>query len=174
MPRHHRLLSMALAAFLLVPSIARALGPSADVYLGYTRMGDKNFNSTAGSQSGIQLAGHLKLMPFVGAEVDYSHFGLSGAASIPHSTVIMGGPRVTFGAGSAKLFLHGLAGWEHSGSGDGLIKAGALTFAMGGGADFKIKPHIFWRVTADYLGAPQSAPAGATHTRFGTGVVLRF
>ncbi len=174
MPRHHRFLYFALAAFLLLPSMARALGPSADVYLGYTRMGDKNFNSTAGSQSGIQLAGQLKIMPFVGAEIDYSHFGLSGAASIPHSSVVMVGPRVTVGVGSTKLFVHGLVGWEHSGSGDGLIKAGALTLAMGGGADFRVKPHIYWRVTADYLGAPQSAPAGATHTRFGTGLVLRF
>jgi hypothetical protein len=154
--------------------MARAIGPGGDVYFGFSRIGAKDFNTTAGTQSGFEAAAHLKLFPFVGAEADYAHYGLGGASSIPHTTVVMVGPRVTVGSGFLHVFVRGLAGWEHSGSADNTITAGALSFAMGGGADFRIAPHFAWRVNGDYMGAPQSSPSGATHARFGTGLVFRF
>ena len=176
MPRPARSLYLASAAilFLLMPSMARAIGPGGDVYFGFSRLGTKAFNTTAGSQSGFEAAAHIKVWPFVGGELDYAHYGMGGDATIPHSTVVMAGPRVTVGTGFIRVFLHGLAGWEHSASGDGTITAGALAFAMGGGADFRMASHFAWRVNADYMGAPQSSPSGATHARYSTGLVFKF
>lgn len=172
--RIYRFFVLLVLAVVLGPAAARALGPGGDVYFGYSHLGSRAFQAAAGGLNGWELAGHLKLMPYVGGEVDLAHYGAGGNSNVPHATTVLFGPRVTVGTGPVHLFMHGLVGWEHSANSSGSISSGALTAALGGGADFRIAPHFAWRVMADYIAAPTSSPSGASHNRIGTGLVFRF
>jgi hypothetical protein len=162
--------------FLAMPGTANAAGPGGDLYFGYGHLGAHTFYSNAGGLNGWEAAGHLKLMPFVGGEVDVAHYGLGAAAGVPRTTTVLLGPRVTVGAAGVHVFVHGLVGGEHSATsaGSGSVSGGALAIALGGGADFRIAPMFAWRVNADYITAPTQAPGAASHARFGTGLVFRF
>lgn len=164
-------------AWLLIflPAAARAAGPGGDLYFGYSRLGSNMFYPNVGGLNGWEAAGHVHFIPFVGAELDVSHYGSGGASSIPHSTTVLVGPRVTVGAAGVHVFAHGMAGWEHSASGAPTnIDAGALTVAVGGGIDFRLMPFFAWRVNGDYIDAPTLSPGTSSHSRFGTGLVFRF
>ncbi len=165
----------ATALLLLFPPRAHAAGPGFDAYLGYSRLGSETFYSDAGGLNGWEAALHVKLKRFLGGEGDVAHYGLGASSSISHTTTVLFGPRVTVGAAGVHVFVHGLVGGEHSSrSGPASFSGGALAFAFGGGADFRIAPFFSWRVTADYLDAPTQSPDGASHDRFSTGLVFRF
>jgi hypothetical protein len=161
---------------LCVPAPAHAVGPSADLYLGYGRLGSNTFNAGIGGLNGWEAAGQVGWMPFVGVEADVAHYGLGAGASVPRTTTFLFGPRVTLGAAGIHVFAHGLVGGEHSANsgGPGHISNNALTIALGGGLDFRILPFFAWRFGADYIAAPTQSPPGASHDRFTTGLVFRF
>ena len=117
---------------------------------------------------------HFKVRPFVGIEGDASQYGLGSNSTIPRTTTVLFGPRVTVGALGPKLFVHALAGGEHSANSSGLaISGGSFAYALGGGVDFPLFPFFAWRVSGDYFNAPTVSAAG-THARFSTGLVFRF
>ena len=167
---------LSFAGFLLLfPLRARAAGPGFDAYIGYSRLGSQTFYASAGGLNGWEAALHVKLKPLIGGEADVAHYGLGGDSSIPHTTTVLFGPRLTVSAVGIHVFVHGLVGGEHSSSsGHASVSGGALVFAFGGGADFRIAPFVAWRVAADYLNAPTQSPDGASHDRFTTGIVFRF
>lgn len=173
--RHSSVVFLLALSFILTPA-AHALGPSGDVYFGYSHIGSNAFYPNVGGLNGWQLTGHLKLMHFVGVEGDVAHYGLSAPPSIPRTTTVLFGPRVTVGVPAVHLFVHGLVGGEHSANSGGPtpISGGAMAVDFGGGGDIRIAPFFAWRVTADYLSAPTESPSGASHTRIGTGIVFRF
>jgi hypothetical protein len=178
----HRLIAISRVSFLaatalllLFPPQAHAAGPSFDAFIGYSRLGDDTFYSSAGGLNGWEASLHIKLRRFLGGEGDVAHYGLGADSSIPHTTTVLFGPRLTAGAAGIHVFAHGLVGGEHSSSsGPASVSGGALAFAFGGGADFRIAPFFSWRVALDYLDAPTQSPAGASHDRFSTGLVFRF
>lgn len=168
---------LVLAGILAVPMFAHAAGPGGDVYLGYSRLGANEFYSNLPGLNGWEAAGHLKLAPFVGAELDASHYGMGASAVVPRSTVVLFGPRVTVGAAGVHVFAHGLGGVEHStnnGTQPTPISGTAVAWALGGGVDFRLAPFFAWRVNGDYIAAPNQAGQNANHVRFGTGLVFRF
>lgn len=156
---------------------AQAQVPKGDVYLGFSRTGSDTFYPNVGGLNGWEGAMHVKLhMPFLGVEGDVSHYGLGASSSVPRTTIVMVGPRITVGALGPKVFAHALVGGEHSANSSGPtpISGGALTWALGGGLDVPIAPFFAWRVAGDYLRAPTQSPAGSTPARFSTGLVFRF
>jgi len=154
---------------------ARALGPSVDVFLGYSRLGSDAFYPNVGGLNGWNGAMHVKIRRFLGLEGDVSQYGFGAASSVPRTTSVMGGPRVTVGAMGVHIFAHALAGGEHSANSAGAaISGGALDVGVGGGVDVRIAPFFAWRVAGDYLTAPTQSPGTASHSRFSTGVVFRF
>ncbi len=160
--------------FLALPCAARAAGPGADVYFGYSRLGANAFHANTPALNGWQASGQVKFIPFVGVDLDVAHYGLGAAATLPHSTTVMIGPRVTVGIPGVHVFGHALFGAEHSSNSGGIISSTAITVDAGAGADFSILPLLSWRVSADYIGAPTQSPGTADHYRFGTGLALHF
>jgi hypothetical protein len=156
------------------PSAALPAGPKADVFLGYSRLNANTFYPNVGGLNGWTGAMHVKLKkPFLGVEADVAQFGLGASATVPKTTTVMAGPRLTVGAMGFHVFAHGLAGGEHSSSSTG-ISGGALVYALGGGLDVPIAPFFSWRVAGDYLSAPTQSPATGSHSRISTGLVFRF
>jgi hypothetical protein len=183
MPFLHRLSAVSTGFFLtcsvlllLFPPPVHAAGPSFDAFLGYSRLGNNAFYANTGGLNGWEAALQIKLKPFIGGEGDVARYGLGADSSIPHTTTVLFGPRLTVGAGGVHIFVHALAGGERSANSGGStpISAGAFAVAFGGGADFRIAPFFSWRVAADYLNAPTQSPAGTSHDRFTTGLVFRF
>jgi hypothetical protein len=175
-----RLLSVFLPVLLLAflvsfaPS-ARALGPKADAFVGYSRVGADAFYPNVGGLNGWQAALHVKMKPFLGGEADVAQYGLGASSTIPKTTTVMAGPRITVGTLGVHGFVHGLAGFEHSANSSGLsISGSTFSYALGGGLDVPLMPFFAWRVTGDYLSAPTLSPGSGTHARFGTGIVFRF
>ena len=162
-------------ALLSSPLAAHAVGPKGDVYLGYSRLGTDVFYPNVGGLNGWQGALNLKVKPFVGIEGDVSQYGLGADSSIPRTTTVMGGPRITVGALGFRAFVHALGGMEHSANSSGLpISGNAVSYAVGGGVEMRILPFFAWRVAADYLGTPSSTPSTSAHNRVSTGLVFRF
>jgi hypothetical protein len=154
---------------------AHAVGPGADVFVGYSHLFSNTFYPNSGGLNGWTGAMHVKLKPFFGIEGDLSHYGFGANASVPRTTTFLGGPRVTLGAAGIKVFVHALAGGEHSANSSGPpISGTALAVAVGGGADVRFAPFFSWRVGVDYLNAPTQSPGSGTHARFNTGLVFRF
>ncbi len=167
-------LPILLFAVLALP--ADAIGPKGDLYFGYSRLGADTFYSGTGGLNGWELAGHLHMAPFFGAEVDVSQYGLGASSITPRTTTVLFGPRITVGVSKVHVFAHGLVGVEHSGNSDSAISISNTSMAIGagGGADFRIAPFFAWRVTADYIDAPTESPHNGSKDRFSTGLVFRF
>lgn len=165
-----------LAAFLLLaPAAARAVGPGGDLYFGYSHIGSSNFVVNAPGENGWEAAGHIHVIPFVGAEVDVAHYGIGAANNEPRTTTVLAGPRVTVGLAGIHLFAHGLIGVAHSYSVGGPLSYSKNPLAgdLGGGVDFRLLPFFAWRIVGDYITTTDS-PSNASHVRFGTGLVFRF
>jgi hypothetical protein len=145
-----------------------------DAFFGYSRTGSDAFYTGTGGLNGWEAALQIHLHPFFGAEGDVAHYGLGAAASIPRTTTVLAGPRVSVKALGINLFVHGLVGGEHSANGDSSVSGGSLAYAVGGGADLPIAPFFAWRFSADRLSAPTLSPATGDKARFNTGLVFRF
>src|SRR6266852_2270522 len=113
--------------FSLLACMLLAFSPSAnaqlrnhDVFFGYSRTGTDTFYSNVGGLNGWEGALHIHLRPFFGAEGDVAHYGLGASASVPRTTTVMFGPRVSVKALGVNLFVHGLVGGEHSANSAGV------------------------------------------------------
>lgn len=160
--------------FALVPCV-RAQLRNHDAYLGYSRLGANTFNPNTGGLNGWNGALHIHLKPFLGAEADVSHYGLGASAATPRSTNVMFGPRVTVKALGFAVFVHAMAGAEHSSSSGGVsVSETKGTYAVGGGVDVPILPFFAWRIAGDRISRITGVPAGSSQDRFNTGLVFRF
>jgi hypothetical protein len=164
-----------LAGVALLPT-AHAIGPAADVFLGYSRLAADTFYPNVGGLNGWAGALHVKVKNrFLGAEGDISEYGLGADGTVPRTTAFMVGPRATVGALSVRVFVHGLFGGEHSANSSGAsISGGSFAYALGGGVDVPIAPFFGWRVAVDHINAPTVSPGDSNHVRLSTGIVFRF
>jgi hypothetical protein len=168
------LLSILFVCILIeLPVDAPAAVPGGDAYLGYSRLGSDAFYPNVGGLNGWEGALHVKIKPLLGVEGDLAHYGLGADASVPHTTTLLFGPRVTVGVARVRLFLHGLIGGQHSANSSG-FSDGAFAWGFGGGVDVPVAPYFAWRFAGDYLTAPTTSPDNGTHGRFSTGIVFRF
>ena len=164
-----------LCAVLGVSTRAQAQLRNHDVFFGYSRLGSDAFYPNVGGLNGWDAAVQIHLRPFLGAEADVAHYGLGASASVPKTTTVMVGPRVTVKAIGVALFAHGLVGGEHSSNSAGApISGGTLTYAIVGGVDLPILPFFAWRIGGDRISAPTISPGSGDQFRFNTGLVFRF
>ena len=182
-----KLRNLAAIFALLVFSIAfvgQARGADkADVYFGYSRVGSNLYAANTSGMNGWQAAAHVKFLPFVGAEGDISHYGVSSSGFSQHVTLVMFGPRVTVHAVGFSAFAHALGGVAHETAtlttfpGVGY---NAGSYALGGGADIPVFLGLKFRVAGDYVGngkaptASDSGGHGPSHYRVGVGLAYHF
>jgi len=81
-----------------------------DAFLGYSRLGSNAFYPGVGGLNGWNAALHIHVAPFFGVEGDVAHYGLGTNASVPRTTTVLVGPRVSVRALGINLFVHGLVG----------------------------------------------------------------
>lgn len=171
--RSFRMVLLLVLGGLMASARAHGLGPKADVFLGYSRLGNNVFSSGAGSLNGWEGALNVKVKDFVGMEGDVAQYGIGAAPTAPHTTVAMFGPRVTVGGLGVHLFVHALAGVDHNSNSTGLSQTD-LAIGLGGGGDLRIAPFFALRVSADYLATPTFSHADDQHERATAGLVFRF
>ncbi|HET7103670.1 MAG TPA: outer membrane beta-barrel protein [Terracidiphilus sp.] len=166
-----------LSVLLLIFAVpaANAQFHSGDAFVGFSRTGTDTFYPTVGGLNGWEASVHFKLKPLLGIEGDFAHYGLGSNASVPRTTTVMAGPRITVPLGALSVFAHGLVGGEHSSNSGGFkISESAFSYAVGGGLDVPLAPFFAWRVQGDRISAPSLSPDGGTPARLATGIVLRF
>ncbi|HEU5351670.1 MAG TPA: hypothetical protein VFU55_08740 [Terracidiphilus sp.] len=170
------LLPLSLSALFLPALPAAAQLPKGDLFAGFSRTANDTFYPNVGGLNGWEASGYLKIhKPFLGVEADVSHYGIGADSTVPRTTAVLIGPRITVGALGIHFFAHGLVGGEHSANSGGLsISGGAFAYALGGGVDFPLAPFFGWRIQGDRISAPSIAPPGGTEARFSTGLVFRF
>ena len=171
-------------ALLTISFMLLAFSPSAkaqlrnhDAFFGYSRTGADAFYPNVSGLNGWEAAVQIHLHPFLGAEGDVAQYGLGSGASVPRTTTVLVGPRVSVKALGVNLFVHGLVGGEHSansGSSAAQISGGSIAYALGGGVDLPIAPFFAWRVSGDRISAPTVSPDSGNKFRFNTGLVFRF
>src|SRR5579864_5866875 len=147
-----------------------------DAFIGYSRLGHSAFVPNVAGLNGWEAVLHLHVRPFLGREGDIARYGLGAASSVPRTTTVLIGPRVSVKAAGINLFVHGMVGGEHSASSGGgvHISRGALAYDIGGGVDLPILPFFAWRFSLDRISAPTVSPSGGRDARFNTGLVFRF
>ena len=167
---------LATVVLLLAGAAAHAQLPKGDIFFGYSRLGSDAFYPNVGGLNGWEATGHIRVLPFIGAEGDVAHYGVGASDTIPHTTTYLFGPRLTLGAMGFRVFAHGLVGGEHSANSAGPVRISAndFAYAIGAGADIPLAPFFAWRIQADHIAAPSVSPSEGTKFRFTTGIALHF
>ena len=165
-----------LAASLMLFCVRAHAGNDGDVAFGFSRTGSDIFYPNTGGLNGWDFDGQIHWKPLIGIEGDLAHYGLGANGSVPRTTTVLFGPKVSVGPAGFKVFGHFLMGGEHSANSGAPnpISGGAFAYAYGAGADIPFIPLLAWRLQLDHLSAPTQSPSNGTHVRFTTGIVLRF
>jgi len=100
-----------------------------------------------------------------------------GNPSLDVKSLFLGaGPHIAIQNGSRfEPWVHGLVGWEHlrftqNGT---LGSNSALGYMVGGGVDIRLKPRIYWRFQANYLGTNFQSSLQSNYS-MGSGIILYF
>lgn len=148
---------------------AQGLGDKLELYGGYSYI--HVGNSSAGSSfstNGWELAGEYKFAPFLGGVLDVD--GNYGSGNALHTVLF--GPQVNFPA-RVSPFGHFLIGWGHADGGPFSEDTG-FAFALGGGIDTELVPHIHWRIFQGDLLQTHVFGATQNNARISTGIVVHF
>lgn len=169
----------AIALLVLASLAVQARADKADVYFGYSRVGANMYAVYTPPMNGWQATVHIKPMPFVGVEGDFSHYSQDVPGFSQQVTLVMAGPRVTVHAAGISVFAHGLAGLVHQhGTIPFLPSVGydATSYALGAGADLPLVFGLKARISGDYLGNTKAPPSSysPSHYRFGIGLAYHF
>lgn len=166
-------------ALLMIPvAAAAAPGPqlhNSDVFFGYSRTGSDTFYRGTGGLNGWEGTLHVHMAPFLGGEADVAEYGIGSDDTVPRTTTVLFGPRLTVKALAFSVFAHGLVGVEHSANNSSSqpISNTGLAYALGGGLDVPVFPFFSWRFQGDRISSTDS-PSEGTKARFTTGLVFRF
>lgn len=179
-----------IALMLLVSAgLASAQISRGNVFFGYSYYNTYLQPNQRGALNGFQASLEGRILPFVGIVADFnSNYGTL-ANFTPAGTCAMGmicsspsvsvhqenslfGPRVSFPAGKFRPFAEALFGAAFM-STNGFGSDTSLATAYGGGIDYRIVPHIGWRVQADYVRSSLFSRTEG-NARISTGIVLRF
>jgi len=175
-------------ALLLISAAGFAQVPtSGNIYVGYALDHGNTGLTDNGTLNGWEASVEGKVVPHLGIVADVSQtygtltnqviafpFGVDEHNQV---TSYLVGPRVSFGAGKFRPFVHVLIGAAHlheSVSGVGFVNAETdFADALGGGLDYHLIPRVSWRLQLDDL---QTHFHGVREddTRFTTGLALHF
>jgi hypothetical protein len=147
------------------PRSALAQGDKFELYGGYSYIHVDN--SPGFSTNGWELAGEYKFASFIGGVVD-----VDGNYSSPNALhTVLFGPQVNFPA-RVSPFAHFLIGWGHGDTGP--FTDTGFAYALGGGIDTEIVPHIDWRIFEGDLLQTHLFGATQNNARISTGIVIHF
>jgi hypothetical protein len=146
-------------------SSAQGLGDKLELYGGYSYVHIDN--SPSFSTNGWALAGEYKFAPFLGGVLDIG--GTYNSPNALHTVLI--GPQVNFPA-RVSPFAHFLIGWGHGDSGP--FEDTGFAFALGGGIDTEIVPHVSWRIFQGDLLQTRVFGTTQNNARVSTGIVVHF
>ena len=158
-----RRLALLVGLLALTPFVARAQGVEA--FGGYSYMHvDANPDF---STNGWEFSGNFKPVPWIGVVADFD--GHYGSGNSIHNFLF--GPQVSWPA-RVSPFAHVLIGGSHVDSGP--FSDTSFAFALGGGIDAQLIPHVSWRVfQGDYLHTHLFG-FGQDNARISTGLVIHF
>ena len=156
---------LALLAGLLALTPVMADGQGLEVFGGYSYM---HVDANPGfSSNGWEFSGNFKPLPFAGVAADFD--GHYGSGNSIHNFLF--GPQVSWPA-RVSPFAHFLIGASHVDSGP--FSDTSFAFALGGGIDAQLIPHVKWRVfQADFLHTDLFG-FGQDNARISTGIVFHF
>ena len=187
-----RICRLTLILFAFAPALhAQAILPKANVFLGYSY---NHFNvgqgfavpSASSNINGYEFTGEGQVLPFLGIVGDISSYygNATGPGPLCPGPVCPGGvsytvrqqnylfgPRVSLSVGRLTPFAQALVGIGHTSS--GLASNTSFATAFGGGADWKLRGPLAWRVQADYL-RTQFFSSHQNNVRLSSGIVFRF
>jgi len=165
----------------LMTAAGMAQVPSAgNVFFGYSlNHGDTGWTRT-GTLNGWEGSLEGRILPHIGLVADVSQ--QFGTLTIPGlgptdetTTSFLFGPRVSFGIGPARPFVHFLVGGSYLREESPFIDNTDISYAQafGGGLDYRLVPLVSWRVQLDSL-LTNHHHDWQDNTRFSTGIVFRF
>jgi opacity protein-like surface antigen len=169
-------------------TLASAQIPSANVFFGYSYMNTDLSSGNSVNTNGWEASIEGKIIPFLGFVADFdAHYGsqtfTTCAALNPlcMQTANVGfvernflfGPRVSVSLGRIRPFGEVLIGAAHVNVNQGIGSDNSFATAVGGGLDYKLIPHIAWRLQGDYVRSTLFSTT-QNNVRISTGIVARF
>jgi hypothetical protein len=174
-------------SLVLFSGLAAAQIPtSGNVFFGYTYYSTDISPIDRANTNGWEASVEGKVLPWVGIVGDFSnHYGsenfpvlcvpgggLCGANFDISEHNYLFGPRVSFSAGKIRPFVEGLIGIGHVNLKDADSDT-SFASALGGGIDYRVIPHVAWRLQGDYV-TTRFFSATQNNLRLSTGIVVRF
>jgi opacity protein-like surface antigen len=173
------------ACLLAVPLCAQTYSHRADVFGGYSHVGNYGIG-----ESGWIASLHYNFSDWVGAEADVS--GNYGAQNFGAASIILPGvpgsvhdrmhsfdfgPRVTYRSDSEdyNIFGHALFGFSHTNLSSSGVSESSTSFSwvLGGGADYNLSDTWAARAQIDFL-RTNFFDSASNHGRVAIGLVYRF
>jgi opacity protein-like surface antigen len=151
------LLSMLLLLLPLsaVGQVAKASAPAdvpdkLDRYEIFAGFDYSSANQAKGSSAllGFNVGGSAKLKKWLGGTVDFGDYGHSSGTVKPTMTTVLAGPEFYIPSDKLTGFLHVMFGTAHTGD-VGAIPDQSFAYAIGGGVEYKLYPHLSVRATGD-------------------------
>jgi opacity protein-like surface antigen len=175
-------------SLLFFATLASAQLPSANVFFGYSYMNTDLISGNSGNSvntNGWEASVEGKIIPFLGVVADFdAHYGsqnFSVSCNLPCLPVNAGfvernflfGPRLSVSLGKIRPFGEVLIGAAHVNVNQGIGSDNSFATAVGGGFDYKLVPHLGWRLQGDYVRSTLFSTT-QNNVRISTGIVLRF
>jgi opacity protein-like surface antigen len=166
-------------------TLASAQIPSANVFFGYSYMNTDLSSGNSVNTNGWEASIEGKIIPFLGFVADFdAHYGsqnFSTSCNLPCLPLNVGfvernflfGPRVSVSLGKIRPFGEVLIGAAHVNVNQGIGSDNSFATAVGGGLDYKLIPHIAWRLQGDYVRSTLFSTT-QNNVRISTGIVARF
>jgi opacity protein-like surface antigen len=170
-------------------TLASAQIPSANVFFGYSYMNTDLTSGNSINTNGWEASVEGKIIPFLGIVADFdAHYGSQSFPACvpgpgPTCDVIVNagfvernflfGPRVSVTLGKIRPFGEVLIGAAHVNVNQGIGTDNSFATAVGGGVDYKLIPHIAWRLQGDYVRSTLFSTT-QNNVRISTGIVARF
>jgi opacity protein-like surface antigen len=181
-----RRIVLILSSLVLFAGLASAQVPtSGNVFFGYTYYNTDISPIDRANTNGWEASVEGKVLPWVGIVADFdNHYGsenfpvacpvggLCGANFDISEHNYLFGPRVSFSAGKIRPFVEGLVGIGHVNLKDSDSDT-SFASALGGGIDYRVLPHVAWRLQGDYV-TTRFFSATQNNVKLSTGIVVRF
>ena len=180
-----RKITLLTLSFVLFAALATAQVPTAgNVFFGYSYYNTNLSSIDRANTNGWQASLEGKVLPWVGIVADFSsHYGSQNfPAECPQTPCTLNfdvtehnylfGPRVSVSVGKIRPFAEGLIGAGHVNV-KGFTSDTSFASALGGGIDYKVIPHLAWRIQGDYV-QTRFFSTTQNNVQLTTGIVNRF
>jgi opacity protein-like surface antigen len=177
-----------LSSLILLSTFASGQIPtSGNVFFGYSYYHTALSSIDKANTNGWEASVEGKVLPWVGIVGDVgSHYGSQNfpvfCEVIPncnpavnadvHEYNFLFGPRVSASVGKFRPFAEGMIGVGHVNV-KGITSNTSFASALGGGIDYRVIPHVAWRIQGDYV-QTRFFSTTQNNLQLATGIVVRF